>query len=132
MLSIGSYLDEGAYYPELIIICTHNKYCLILSTPNLYVRPCVFMSVFWINVVFQLSFCSNIRQTLFTLRVRIDRPEQTVQTQIRRQRTRRLIRVYTVCYSSSNFSTHHHLVKRTFGNCSLSWTYSLLFCRTLG
>ena len=33
-----------------------------------------------------------------------DRPIQTVKTQIRRRRTRRLIRVYTVCHSSSNIS----------------------------
>ena len=41
--------------------------------------------------------------TVFTIYIRTDRPEQTVETQMRRRRTRRLIWVYTVCHSSSNF-----------------------------
>ena len=36
-------------------------------------------------------------------RIWTNRSEQTVKTQMRRRRTRRLIRIYTVCHSSSNF-----------------------------
>ena len=43
--------------------------------------------------------------TVYTLRIRKGRPEQTVKTLIRRRRTRRLIRVYIVCHSSSNCNT---------------------------
>ena len=45
--------------------------------------------------------------TVLTLCIRKDKPEQTVKTQIRRRKTRRLIRVYTVCPSSSNFKHIH-------------------------
>ena len=38
-----------------------------------------------------------------TLNIRTERSEQTMQTQIRRRRTRRLIWVYTVCHSVINF-----------------------------
>ena len=39
---------------------------------------------------------------VFTVSIRTDRPGQTVLTQMRRRRTRRLIRVYTVCFIYSN------------------------------
>ena len=40
--------------------------------------------------------------TVITLSIRTDRPLQTVKTQIRRHRMRRLIRVYTVCHIHNN------------------------------
>ena len=45
----------------------------------------------------------NAWMVVFTICIRTDRPEQTVWTQMRRRRTRRLIWVYTVCQSSSIF-----------------------------
>ena len=42
-----------------------------------------------------------------TLSIRTDRPEQPVETQIRRRRTRRLIRICTVCCSSRSFQTQY-------------------------
>ena len=47
------------------------------------------------------------RTTVFTLCIQTDSPEHTAYTQIRRHRTRRLIRVYTVCHSSINFTNIH-------------------------
>ena len=41
--------------------------------------------------------------TTFTVCIRIDRPEQTVLTQMRRRKMQHLIKVYTVCHSASNF-----------------------------
>ena len=50
---------------------------------------------------------------VLTLRVRTDRPEPTVNTQIRRCKTRSLIRVYTVCYTPSNSSRKHAYIVLT-------------------
>ena len=44
-------------------------------------------------------------QITVPIRIRKDRPEQTMQTQIRRRRT--MSRVYNVCHSSSNFTQIH-------------------------
>ena len=40
--------------------------------------------------------------TVFSVCIRTDRPEETVWTYMKLRRMRRLIRVYTVCQSSSN------------------------------
>ena len=54
--------------------------------------------------------------TIFTISIRTDMLEQTVQTQMRCHRMWHLIRVYTVCYWSSNFSTQHRVVNCTCSN----------------
>ena len=43
----------------------------------------------------------EINVTIFTLSIWTQKPEQTVQTLIRRRIMRRLIRIYTVCHSPS-------------------------------
>ena len=92
-------------------------------------------SVFFGNV--EVCFLGKIRQlfqngafssmqivdtnTVFTL----SRPDQTVSTQIRRRRTRRLIRVYIVCHSSNNSKAHYQIVRLIFfGYCKVACKYS--------
>ena len=58
--------------------------------------------VLWIVPKFNISWYSTKIHTVITLSIGTDRPLQTVQTQIRRRRTRRLISVYTVCHTYSN------------------------------
>ena len=48
--------------------------------------------------------------------IETDTPEQTKKTQIRRNRTQRQVRVYTVCHSSSCFWTYQQVVKCTCSN----------------
>ena len=49
-----------------------------------------------------LFFNQKLQYPLFTLSIRTDGTEQTVKTQIRCRRMRHLIRIYTICYSSTN------------------------------
>ena len=61
--------------------------CIICECDNYWISP-------WLYFKFL--------HTIMTLNIGTDMPEQTVKIQIRRRRTRRLIRVYTACHSSSS------------------------------
>ena len=60
-----------------------------------------YLGSIWYNepTVFTLKLYGT---TVFLLNIRTYRPEQTVYTQNRRCRTLRLIKIYTVCHSSSS------------------------------
>ena len=62
----------------------------------------------------------GLSNTVFTICIQTDRPEQTVQTQMRCHRMWHLIRVYTVCHSSSNFLTQNWVVNCTCSNFKMS------------
>ena len=56
--------------------------------------------------VFLLVMQVCTKSTLLALSIGTDKPEQTVKTQIRCCRMQHLIRIYTVCHSSSSLYTH--------------------------
>ena len=68
-----------------------------------------------------LLFYVSIFAAIFILIIGTDRPEQTVQTQIRRRILRRLIRVYTVCYSSNSFRHSNRQSNRRVYNLGQVW-----------
>ena len=68
------------------------------------------------NVIYTQRQHTSIEiYTTFTLNIRIVLSEQKCRPYIRRLRTRRLIRVYTICHIIQiKFYTHHKVVKWTF------------------
>ena len=103
-----------------IILVEWLRYLVVtwcITCPQLGVRP-------WTNIV-----------TVFTICIRTDRPEQTVEARMRRRITRRLIWVYTVCHSSSNFMTQQRVVNCTGSNFRTymvrSWSVRILRVNTV-
>ena len=79
-------------------------------------RTCIPINDFFFHdsMLFKESLIASITDLVFNLSYQTDRPEQTVQTFIRRRILRRLIRVCTVCHLSSSFETDEQIFKWTF------------------
>ena len=95
------------YIPSVASFCHLDRTWLFRSLPGMQVIDrhfcpiCRSQPVRYSNVFEKLHF-GNTMYTVLTLS--INRLEQTMQTQIRCHRMWHLIRIYTVCNSSSNFS----------------------------
>ena len=76
---------------------------------------------FWLEKKKKKTSYVELQDTIFTLSIWIESPEQIVQTQITYHRMWHLIWVYTVCHSPSSFLTNLQVVKWKFSTVILSF-----------